>query len=49
MCIVESCNNEREGTVNPMRDYPSVTELVTRARRGDKQAWDENRRALPPR
>jgi RNA polymerase sigma factor (sigma-70 family) len=23
-----------------MRDYPSVTDLVTRARRGDKQAWD---------
>ena len=23
-----------------MRDYPPVTELVTRARRGDKQAWD---------
>ena len=24
-----------------MRDYPPITELVTRARRGDKQAWDE--------
>jgi RNA polymerase sigma factor (sigma-70 family) len=24
-----------------MRDYPTVTDLVTRARRGDKQAWDE--------
>ena len=24
-----------------MRDYPPVTDLVTRARNGDKQAWDE--------
>jgi len=24
-----------------MRDYPPITELVTRARRGDKQAWDD--------
>src|SRR5215472_10808217 len=24
----------------PMRDDPSVTDLVTRARTGDKQAWD---------
>ena len=23
-----------------MRDDPSVTDLVTRARKGDKQAWD---------
>ena len=29
----------RDGS--PMRDYPPITELVTRARRGDKQAWDE--------
>jgi len=25
---------------DPMRDDPSVTELVTRTRNGDKQAWD---------
>jgi RNA polymerase sigma factor (sigma-70 family) len=24
-----------------MRDYPPVTDMVTRARNGDKQAWDE--------
>ncbi len=24
-----------------MRDYPPITDLVTRARNGDKQAWDE--------
>ena len=26
--------------VTPMRDDPAVTALVTRARNGDKQAWD---------
>src|SRR5271154_6443194 len=25
----------------PVRDAPSITDLVTRARNGDKQAWDE--------
>lgn len=29
-----------EGDVHPMRDDPVVTGLVTRARSGDKQAWD---------
>ena len=24
-----------------MRDYPPVTDTVTRARNGNKQAWDE--------
>jgi len=28
------------GEEGPMRDGPSVTDLVTRARDGDKQAWD---------
>ena len=24
-----------------MRDYPAVTDMVTRGRNGDKRAWDE--------
>ena len=30
----------REKDAHPMRDDPVVTDLVTTARNGDKQAWD---------
>ena len=35
-----SANPDREKTTDPMRDAPVVADLVTRARYGDKQAWD---------